>query len=142
MTDKATIEPTKDYTPSKSASGSQSRHTGDTVATGLAGLTLDEVYALAAELLEVDVKELREKYDHLNDGMQRMNLGNRMRGEIGKINRQCDKDKAAKKPVGPSGESIFEEFVAPYHEARDEREAAAAAAKEEQKELPLDEKES
>lgn len=169
MTDKkeVTIEPTKDYTPSKTASGSQSRHTGDAVANALVGLTLAEVYGLAAEVMEVEVSELEDKYGHLNDGMQRMNLGNRIRGEIGKINRQCEKDRAAKKIVGPSGEALLEEFVAPYHEARDKRDTEAAeakakadaekqakaeakakaeaekkAAKEKQADLDLDEKES
>ena len=43
------------------------------------GFTLDEVYKLAAKELKESEKDLRARYRHLNPGMQRMNLGNRMR---------------------------------------------------------------
>ena len=52
---------------------------GDATAKRLRGFTLDEVYKLAAKELKESEKDLRARYRHLNPGMQRMNLGNRMR---------------------------------------------------------------
>jgi hypothetical protein len=48
-------------------------------ATLLRGLSLDDVYALASGKLEVAEKEIRSQYAHLNFGMQRMSVGNRLR---------------------------------------------------------------
>ena len=67
------------YEKVKAPGGGTSYHNGDPVAEKLAGKTLDEVYAIAAKTLKTDVAELRAKYKHLNQGMQRMSLGNRMR---------------------------------------------------------------
>jgi len=63
----------------KTPAGSTSVHCGDDVAKRLLGKSLDQVYAMAAKALKEDEKALRAKYKHLNAGMQRMNLGNRMR---------------------------------------------------------------
>jgi hypothetical protein len=52
---------------------------GDEVAVLLRDKTLDEVYNIAAEVVNVTVESLKEKYKHLNAGQQRMNLGNRIR---------------------------------------------------------------
>ena len=41
--------------------------------------TLDETYRRGAAAVGVPEKELREKYGHLNLGMQKMNLNNRLR---------------------------------------------------------------
>ncbi len=67
------------YEKVKNASGHTSYDNGDDVATKLRGKTLDEVYAHAAKTLKEPEKDLRAKYKHLNPGMQRMSLGNRMR---------------------------------------------------------------
>jgi len=87
---KTTVRPdTSKYETARSASGAKSQHNGDAVATALQGATLDEVYDLAAEAIgDTTVKDLKAKYGHLNDGMQRMNLGNRMRGVAGKMNKE------------------------------------------------------
>lgn len=69
----------KSYTKVKTASGGTSYNNGDEVADKLTGKSLEEVYDFAAAKLKVDVKELRSKYKHLNVGMQRMALGNRLR---------------------------------------------------------------
>lgn len=53
---------------------------GDSVATLLRGLNLEEVYATAAEELGETVEKLKSRYSNLNPGQQRMCLGNRMRG--------------------------------------------------------------
>ena len=65
----------------KTAGGHASVDTNDELAQKLRGKTLDEVYAQAAKVLNEPEKDLRAKYTHLNVGMQRMNLGNRMRAE-------------------------------------------------------------
>lgn len=67
------------YEKVKNASGHTSYDNGDDVATKLRGKTLDEVYAHAAKQLKEPEKDLRAKYKHLNPGMQRMSLGNRLR---------------------------------------------------------------
>lgn len=67
------------YEKVKNASGHTSYDNGDDVATKLRGKTLDEVYAHAAKALKEQEKDLRAKYKHLNPGMQRMSLGNRLR---------------------------------------------------------------
>lgn len=66
----------------KSASGHSTMDNGDDVAKQLRGTELDEVYAKAAKLLGETQTALKAKYGHLNSGMQRMNLGNRMRAAV------------------------------------------------------------
>lgn len=78
------------YKKVKTAAGGTSYNIGDATATKLEGKTLDEIYKAAAAALKVPEKELRTKYGKLNPGMQRMSLGNRMRGGP-------KKEKAAKK---------------------------------------------
>lgn len=67
------------YEKVKNASGHTSYDNGDDTATALRGKTLEEVYTFAAKKLKEDEKALRAKYKHLNAGMQRMSLGNRLR---------------------------------------------------------------
>lgn len=71
-----------DYSVVKSAEGNSSLDCGDELATKLRGSELDEVYGKAAKVLGESERSLRAKYKHLNPGMQRMNLGNRMRGAL------------------------------------------------------------
>lgn len=42
---------------------------------------LNELYVRAAKLLETNVADLRKKYEHLNRGLQAMNLRNRLRAK-------------------------------------------------------------
>ncbi len=42
---------------------------------------LDELYVRASRLLQVDLPELRKRYEHLNRGLQAMNLRNRLRAK-------------------------------------------------------------
>lgn len=67
------------YDKVKAPGGGVSYNNGDQVATMLHGKDLDAVYKLVAQKTKVDEKELRSKYKSLNVGMQRMNLGNRLR---------------------------------------------------------------
>jgi hypothetical protein len=62
-----------------SASGNATMDNGDALAKKLRGVELDEVYAEASKILGESQAALKAKYQHLNPGMQRMNLGNRMR---------------------------------------------------------------
>lgn len=66
----------------KTAAGNASVHCNDKVAQKLAGKDLEDVYKDAAKTTETTVAELKKKYGHLNLGMQRMNLGNRIRGVL------------------------------------------------------------
>lgn len=64
----------------KTPTGRRTIDCADEVAALLRGLPIDEVYELAAQELGMDVVVLKATYGHLNVGMQRMNLGNRIRG--------------------------------------------------------------
>ena len=64
------------YVTTIAPSGRKSSSNGDIVAISLQMVELDDLYALAAELLGLD---LRARYEHLNAGQQRMNIGNRIR---------------------------------------------------------------
>lgn len=68
------------YKRVKSASGAASLICGDDVSKSLVGKDLDAVYSTASKVLRESVVALRRQYKHLNVGMQRMNLGNRIRG--------------------------------------------------------------
>lgn len=76
------LEVAKAYPRTKDAKGKLHVDNGDDVAAKLRGKDLDTVYALTAKACEVGEKELRAKYGHLNPGMQRMNLGNKLRAAL------------------------------------------------------------
>jgi hypothetical protein len=63
------------------ADGSKKRSIdkGDAVAVALRRLTLDAVYATASSATGISQVGLRDRFAHLNPGMQRMNLGNMIR---------------------------------------------------------------
>lgn len=69
----------KKYIETKAASGKKSLDSGDDVAKALRGMELEEVYKEVGKKLGMTVRQLKLKYGRLNPGMQRMNLGNRMR---------------------------------------------------------------
>ena len=68
------------YTKTKLDKGVTVLDNNDSVAQMLRGLELDETYKMTAALLECTENSLRLKYEHLNLGQQRMNLGNLVRG--------------------------------------------------------------
>ena len=72
------------YERTTSAGGNKTLDSGDELATELRGFTLDEVYAKAAKVLGESRASLEQRYSKLNPGMQRMNLGNRMRAALKK----------------------------------------------------------
>lgn len=71
-----------EYQTVVSAGGNSSLDNGDEVAKLLRGKSLDEVYTIVAKHTEEAEKQLRSNYKHLNVGMQRMNLGNKLRGAL------------------------------------------------------------
>ena len=105
------------YTKARTAAGSLSHHSGDIVAKALEGLTVDEVISMAVKV--TGDKELETKYTHLNVGMQRMNLGNKMRGAISKKNKANEVALAKLKEGEPepeqvSGEDSFAKLAEPF----------------------------
>ena len=108
-TDKITIKPDLEkYTKAKSSTGAASMHNGDVIATELAGATVREVSEVAVKL--TGNEELETKYNHLNIGQQRMNLGNRIRGMISKIDKangvSIDKHTAACAAAVEAGDDV------------------------------------
>ncbi len=72
-----------DYVAVKSANGNSSLDNGDSVAKKLRAMTLEEVYKEYARVAgREEEAAMRKRYSHLNPGMQRMNLGNRMRAHL------------------------------------------------------------
>jgi len=127
--DKTVIKAGDSYQTAKSASGAVSKHSGDAIATALEGLTLEEVYQLASEALDLPMAELEAKYEHLNGGMQRMNLGNRLRGVVTKIDKNNEKAAKEDGDVGISGDEYIRTLAEPFQLLRAEREEAEAAEK-------------
>lgn len=80
----------------KTASGRKAIDVNDGVAAKLRGLDLGDTYRAASEATGEPMAALKRKYEHLNPGMQRMNLGNLIRGAASKAAREAEKAKAAK----------------------------------------------
>lgn len=66
-------------TVTKSGDVKRSIDKGDAVALALRPMTLDQVVAHVSKACDVSQVSLRERFGHLNVGMQRMNLGNMLR---------------------------------------------------------------
>lgn len=109
----------------KTPTGRRTIDCADEVATALRGADIDAVYVNAAETLGVSVDELRTQYGHLNIGMQRMNLGNRIRGAAAAKVKAEAKEAAAKARAEAAEARKAEKAKA------DEEKAAAAAARKE-----------
>ena len=101
------------YAKTKAASGSASLHNGDAVAMTLAGLTLAETLEIADKVMPDN--DFKTRYSKLNPGMQRMNIGNRLRGH-------CRADS--------KNQTAFEKAAKPIRKAADARIKAEAKAKE------------
>ena len=72
-----------DYVAVKSAGGNSSLDNGDTLAKKLRGLDIEGVYKEYARVAGRDEADaMRKRYKDLNVGMQRMNLGNRLRAHL------------------------------------------------------------
>jgi len=72
----------------KTAGGNTTIDNADALAEKLRGKDIKDVYEMAAKVItdedgnKLTVNQLRAKYGKLNVGMQRMNLGNRMRAVL------------------------------------------------------------
>lgn len=135
----------ENYVTARTSSGGKSLHNDDEVARGLAGLNIDELYAIAGKFLAFplkvskaaieDVDELEVAYSGLNVGMQRMNLGNRIRARVTKIDveniKAAAEDVKNEKPVKErkSGAEKLVKILGPFVKARDKREADEEKAK-------------
>ena len=71
-----------EYQPAVAASGRMSCDNGDKIAKGLRGKDLQEVYRIISDILGETQKTLKNRYEHLNPGHQRMCLGNLLRGWV------------------------------------------------------------
>ena len=105
------------YQKSRTSAGKPSLNCGDEVASAVSGLTLDNKYVVASKILKVPEADLRAKYEHLNTGMQGMNLGNRIRGAV-------TKDEKSETPVG-----LMKILITMTKPAQQAIEAAAAKSK-------------
>lgn len=84
----------------KTASGRKAIDIDDSVAAELRGMDLDDAYRAASAATGETQKALKERYGHLNPGMQRMNLGNRIRGaRAAEAREEAKAAAAAAKPV-------------------------------------------
>lgn len=122
---KTTITPnTENYRPSRSSTGAKSVDNGDVVALACEGLTISEMYLLAEAVIGT-----KFDYSKLNIGMQRMNLGNRIRGKIGQIDKAnvaaVAKDADARVTTGAD---VFSALAVPFTKAKASRLADAKTA--------------
>lgn len=116
----------------KTPTGRRTIDCADDVATQLRGLPIDEVYDRAAEATGIDVALLKVTYGHLNVGMQRMSLGNRIRGAAKAKEEAAAKEanKAKREAAAKERAEKLEAEKAQKAEVRAKREAEAQAAKE------------
>lgn len=73
--------PATSHTPGRPERARRARGPVDSTAKDLQGLSLDEMYEYASPILGKTIEELKTKYGHLNPGLIRMNLGNRVRSK-------------------------------------------------------------
>lgn len=119
------------YQPGRSASGTKSLNNGDEVAKALEGLSVEDLYVIADKI--VGENEHRKKYTNLNTGMQRMNLGNRIRGAINKIDKKEDKTGAGLAKLQALTAPIQKKVQAATKAKVDEKKAKADAKKKTEK---------
>ncbi|MCK5600988.1 hypothetical protein KAR91_03905 [Candidatus Pacearchaeota archaeon] len=67
------------YGHAAKADGKKAYDNGDPTATFLRSCSLERSYAL---VVAFGMPDQHDKYEHLNKGMQRMNLGNKLRGVL------------------------------------------------------------
>ena len=84
----------ENYVNGVSGSGKRTKNCNDDIAQAVDGFTLEEIQKVVSKMRDIPVKELSEKYAHLNVGMQIMNLRNLIRGAVSKLDKAHDKDKA------------------------------------------------
>lgn len=80
------------YVNGVSGSGKKTKNCGDAIAEALDGFTVEEIRSVASKMTDTPAKELEAKYEHLNVGMQIMNLRNRIRGAVNKLDKAHEGD--------------------------------------------------
>jgi hypothetical protein len=124
------------YVNGVSGSGKKTKNCGDEIAAALDGFTVEEIRAVASKMTDVSQKDLEAKYSHLNVGMQIMNLRNRIRGAVNKLDKAHEADKAVVpglKTLGyetEKGQASVTKRRAAQAQAKTDREAKAAKAAE------------
>ncbi len=114
------------YVVSRTASGAKSLSNGDEVAKLLEGMPIDALHDIADKAFKDN--DFRTRYAKLNKGMQRMNLGNRLRGWATKRDAENVKLIADKKDPKKSGIEALAKFSS-VHRAKADKEMTAAADK-------------
>lgn len=79
---KALAQARPHYTKAVASSGKKSLHNGDELATKLQGCEPEEVCLLADLVCQEVIGTHYARYAHLNQGQQRMNAGNKIRGRV------------------------------------------------------------
>jgi len=80
----------------RTSSGRRTIDCNDKIAELLRGKSIDEVYQIVSNTLNITVNELMSRYSKLNVGMQRMALGNCLRGHY---NKQAKKEAKQQKEL-------------------------------------------
>ena len=101
-----------------------SYHKDDFLGNALSGVTVEQVKLIAAEM-GVDTS----KYDHLNPGQQRMNIGNRLRA----LTTHKESHDEAKMAEIDANRDLLTRMADGFAETNEATRAAEAAAKEEAK---------
>ena len=109
------------YKETRSASGAKSLNNGDPIAEGLDGMTIHELFNVGQKVCGEDFKP---KYAHLNVGMQRMNVGNRIRGAVTKLNKAGAKPVEGETADPEAGTNLFNKAICGIR-----KDVAARAAK-------------
>ena len=122
------------YHKGVSGSGKKTMNCGDEIAAALDGFTVEEIRSVASKMTDVSQKDLEAKYEHLNVGMQIMNLRNRIRGAVNKLDKAHEGDKAVVAGLPTltlyteKGAAAVTKRRAADAKAKADREAKAAAA--------------
>lgn len=117
---KPTIRPKlENYVKAKSGNGKRTHRTDDLVARTLDGKSLDDVKS-GARTLGIDTG----KWEHLNNGQQRMLIGNALRARLTAKN---EEERLSERALA----DVLGEPVAPYDADKAEADAKAAAEKRE-----------
>lgn len=109
----------ENYVRAKSGTGKRTHRTDDVVARTLDGKTLDDIKA-GAQTLGID----HSKWAHLNNGQQRMLIGNALRA---RLTAKKEEERLSEKVLA----DVLGEPVAPYDAEKAEADAKAAAEKRE-----------
>ncbi len=119
------------YVEQRSPAGTKSYSNGDTVSQVLQGMNSDEINQIADKLFPDN--DFRERYKERNVGMQRMIVGNRIRGWVAKRDKENEALVAEDKKPKASGIDALDKAASPLQKAAAQRSAAAQREKDAKK---------